>query len=303
MKRYLVLGLVMGIVAGSIGTANGHSGDQLYPIWQLSDEEVAAIDLMDGSIDDWLDVVGAPVLTTSMFLGPYNPEDLDFRIWLAWHEGTDRIYVAVERVDDRYIFLDSIFNCPSPMCHDAAISLYIDGDHSGGDFMFPQGYFDTKEEYEFYDFQQAQWFTAYAEDLEGSPRVDAWYLNQDFRTQRWFTELPFAGVGGGMFGEDPTVSVVEFFVTPFDRLIRKEPGESVVSDLRAGKIIGFSVVIFDNDHEPKAPADDGYGIGRGSPSSADSFVDGILLGIEGEIPEDTAVRDATWARIKASFGE
>lgn len=299
MKRYLTFVLIMEISAGLTGVTEAHVGDRIYPIWQLSDEDVATIDLMDGSVEEWLDLVGEPTLTTVDFGNDrYDPSDLEFRIWLAWHEPTNRIYGAVERYDDAYVAMGTRFNCPVESCHDAAINLYIDGDHSGGDFMYPLNDSMTWEEYWSITFQGAQCFTAKAEDLEGYPLVEMWYLAlATSNREDWFIQSPYAGGGGGFFGEAPTVSVTEFYVTPFDRLIWNSPEESVVSVLQPGQIIGFGVQIFDTDISKK----ESYWMGNGITGSADSFADGLLLGMGGEIPEDTIVENITWARIKASF--
>ena len=71
--------------------------ERLFPFFYLSDEIVEGIRVDDGSVDDWLDLVGEPSLTLLDFtekLGnaPLDPSDLDFRIWLAWHDDPARIY-------------------------------------------------------------------------------------------------------------------------------------------------------------------------------------------------------------------
>jgi hypothetical protein len=33
------------------------------------------------------------------------------------------------------------------------------------------------------------------------------------------------------------------------------------------------------------------------------FVDGVLVGLDGKVPEVSAVESDSWARIKAAFGE
>ncbi len=41
--------------------------------------------------EDWLEIVGEPSLTASDFFGlfgPYDPSEVDFRIWLAWNQGS-----------------------------------------------------------------------------------------------------------------------------------------------------------------------------------------------------------------------
>jgi len=299
MKRCLTWVLAMGLSAVFVGGAKAHVGDRIYYLWQLSDEDVAAIDLKDRSVEDWVDIVGEPTMTTVDFGNEnYDPSDLEFRIWLAWHEPTNRIYGAVERYDDTYAPLTTRFNRVIAHWHDAAINLYIDGDHSGGDFIYPWGDGMTEDEYWSNTFQGAQQFTAKAEDLEGYPLVEMWYLAQATSSKEdWFIQAPYAEGGGGLFGETPTVSITEFFVTPFDFLVWNSPEESAVSDLQPGQTIGFGVQIFDTDKSFWAS----YWMGNGITGSADSFADGLLLGMGGVMPGDTAIQDVTWARIKASF--
>ena len=54
---------------------------------------------------------------------------------------------------------------------------------------------------------------------------------------------------GPLSGAHPTLSVTEFYVTPFDRLIWNSPEESVVSTLSRGTLIGFILSIADFDEE------------------------------------------------------
>ena len=53
-----------------------------------------------------------------------------------------------------------------------------------------------------------------------------------------------------MFGENPTIWVTEFFVTCFDLLDHLNPENSVVSELAAGKTIGFEFGVNDYDVDP-----------------------------------------------------
>ena len=76
--------------------------------------------------------------------------------------------------------------------------------------------------------------------------------------------------GGAVAGEDPFVSIIEFYVTPFDVFVYDRPEESVESELYAGKTIGFRFHVFDVR---------GRDVGDGSVVRADS-----------------------WGRIKASLG-
>lgn len=59
--------IMAGLLWGLTATAHAHVGTRLFPIIELTDEDLARIDLHDGSVDDWRDVVGEPSLTASEF--------------------------------------------------------------------------------------------------------------------------------------------------------------------------------------------------------------------------------------------
>ena len=112
-------------------SASAHSGDRLYPIPEITDEMLERIQLDDGSADEWYDLAGEPTMSLVDFrkYGTIpDPSDLDFRIWLAWHDDPDRLYVAFFGTDDVYIEPDGSH------WHgfDGELILSVDGDHSGG---------------------------------------------------------------------------------------------------------------------------------------------------------------------------
>ncbi|NKB67603.1 MAG: hypothetical protein GKR89_11110 [Candidatus Latescibacteria bacterium] len=315
MKCLTIILLTAGLLLGA--RAHAHIGDRLYPIFELTDADLAAIDLHDGSAEDWLEIVGEPTMTAIEFsaqtaLEPYDPADMDFRIWLAWHDGTDRIYAAMERVDDIYVntFDRSTHNwsaSPAIMqSQDSVLNLHLDGDHSGGDYhLFPCC--NSDEEVARFA-GQAQPYAAIGE-TRGDPfvHIDIMQnLNRGYQWGTWYTELPYADGGGGRFGENPIITVTEFFVTPFDRFQWDSQEETLVSQLSPGKTIGFKMTVNDRDEEesfnstslslPDAETID--------LTTADDFLDGLLLGPDGAIPaaeDDTAVEGLSWGRIKASF--
>ena len=107
-------------------------------------------------------------------------------------------------------------------------------------------------------------------------------------------------------GENPSVWVVEFFLTPFDLFVYTGPEESAVPVLSAGEVIGFSCLVHDADGGslftenfnrfllPAMSLDAHFE----NAHTADSFADAVLLGAEG-----TAVEDLTWGRIKGVVGQ
>ncbi len=107
-----------------------------------------------------------------------------------------------------------------------------------------------------------------------------------------------------MAGEAPFISAIELYVTPFDWWGNgwDSSEDNVVSDLTAGRVIGFSVEVRDYD-PPQVHRDSKVlqleGVGRGGALlRGDGLHDGVLLPIE---PEGTAVEGSTWGRIKASL--
>ena len=129
----------------------------------------------------------------------------------------------------------------------------------------------------------------------------------------WMTLPPYAEAGGSVAGERPVIWSIELYVTPFDhREGLTSPEGSVVSDLSAGQIIGFTIGVYENDegdpHEQIAQlAPEVHVMGSDSGvfddvlgNVADNFLDGLLLPAGAE-PEDTAVESVSWGRIKASL--
>ena len=101
---HFTLGLLLSLAV----SAGAHVGDRVYPIAYLSDEMLEKIDLEDGSVDEWYELIGDPVMTLLDFTkdyedgSPLDPTDLDFRIWLAWHDDPVRFYAAFVASDDVY---------------------------------------------------------------------------------------------------------------------------------------------------------------------------------------------------------
>ena len=99
MNRFLILLILAGM-------AQAHSGNRLYPFYELTDEMLEKIDIHDGFIDEWYEI-GEPNMTlldfkTNNDFIPPDPSNFDFRIWLAWHDEINRIYAAFIVIDDEY---------------------------------------------------------------------------------------------------------------------------------------------------------------------------------------------------------
>ena len=310
LASLLTLAATLGLAAG----AQAHVGDVIYPFFELLDEDLDRIDLTDGSVEDWLEVVGEPSLTAIDFLWgywgekAYDPSNVDFRIWLAWHQGTSTIWIAMERFDDLYL---NYYDGEGPyrpyemQLWDSSIRFMVDGDHTGGTYSYFLGRNceECTPDQVLENYRQAQEWVAIAETPDGE------HL-EHYGPSEWVGREPYAAAGGGVIGESPVTTVTEFRVTPFDDLIYDDEAASEASRLYPGKTIGFSIVTRDYDDTKWT---DGHGPVSipmsltGTTQSlihADFFVDGLLIGA-GEDPslydDPSAVEPASWARIKASF--
>ena len=311
MGAHGLLAATAGFCLFGISVTLGHTGDRVVPFYEITEELLGTIDLTDGSVEDWIEV-GPPTLTLLDFFvwenpnysntSQRNPSDLDIQIWLGWMKSPPRIYLASIRADNDYVneYPDIIGEMP---IHDS-IALGVDGDHSGGP-LFRSGGGSETEETRLIHNKHAQLYHALPEVPEG--RNVQLLFSTLWEWERWLEEPPFSGGGGAVAGENPFVSITEFYVTPFDLFVYTSPEESVESELYAGKTIGFRLVAIDIDTAP--------GLYQGiydlqsDPSSGAymEFSDGILLGaddLSGQDADDGAVvKPDSWARIKASFRE
>ena len=311
-------------------SSEAHLGGRVFPIPYLTDEMVENIQLDDGLVDEWIELVGEPTMTLLDFVeerwqSPFDPSSLDFQIWLAWHDDPARIYLAFVGSDDVYKNTQD-YNVEDwfPSTKDDflwgmndCIAFAIDADHSGGEGL-PKG--ESPSE----DLLRASGETQYYEAIaraSGGPTLDDVWTRIATGTFAWPTLPPFGEGGGGVAGESPTISVIELYVTPFDRWgdAWDSPEGSVVSTLRADQIIGFSIGVLDNDLRteglrpnfwvPEAIFSGGFSdVGRDQIHSnmwsrvANTFLDGVLLPEGQTAPvEDTAVVSVSWGRIKAAL--
>ncbi len=294
--------LTLAALLGTAPAAHAHIGDEIYPLYELLDEDLQHIDLTDGSVEDWHDILGEPSLTGADFYyldAHYDPTNCDNRFWLGWHRRSGTLWVAMERFDDiyhnNYAGEVNEWGFPTMNRWDSSFSFMVDGDHSGGRYLF-EG--EAKPQ----NNRQAQHWLAIAETAEGR------HVAYDGASE-WAVREPYAAAGGGVLGVTPATTVTELMVTPFDDLVYDDEAASKASILYPGKVIGFAINTIDNDateySDGLGPIDLQWLSDRvGVFSFADFFVDGLLVGA-GEDPssyEDVSAAEPTsWARIKAAL--
>lgn len=313
MRKHLIFLWVAGLSFVVCPDTHAHIGDSIVPIFELSDADLDYIDIHDGSADEWEEIVGEPILTALDFVAwedraSYDPSDLDYRIWMGWHDATDRIYIAMERVDDAYVgYAGGGDPNTAPWfawSSDSGLQFLVDGDHSGGEVIYWGDDFPAAQRvYE--DNKQGQYYMAAGEYLRDDNGVGVAQNGFRYR-EKWFRTPPFAEMGGGSFGENPTIAVTEFYVTPYDLLVWDDPDATEVSDLYPGKIIGFAMMMIDFDDSESTTYQSVHSFPSerwGVYTPADEFADGVLVNTLGQVPEDTALEAISWGRIKASFRE
>ncbi len=294
-------GLLLVLIFVSLGEA--HSGNRLYPFYELTDEMLREINIHDGFIDEWYEI-GEPTMTLLDFktnddFVPRDPSNLDFRIWLAWHDELNRIYAAFIVVDDEYSNNHdwSGENVIPQVDLNDSITLYLDADHNGGRGTRPGGGSPLEEKLPI--FGAAQKYDAISRTVSGPTLTSAHRF-----VQPWHTSPPYGDAGGSVAGENPFIWVVEMYVTPQDGW-GDSIAETPFSELSANQIIGFAAVIHDRDPSfdesssiPWNPEDidDEEAFLLLWRSTADLFIDGLLLPAQ-----ETAVESVTWGRIKASL--
>ena len=303
MGTRLISLLTLTSLLGSGPAAHAHVGDQIYPFYELLDEDLDRIALTDGSVEDWVEVVGEPSLTASGFFwlfGSYDLSELDFRIWLAWHQGSGTLWVAMERFDDLYLNNYDGAGLHEMVGWDSSIAFMVDGDHTAGIYgqLLGINCEQCTEEQVLWNHRQAQRWMAIAEAPGGGDILD-----YDGASD-WVIREPYAAAGGGVIGESPATSVTEFMLTPFDDLIYNDEAGSKASQLYTGKVIGFSMSMQDYDGTGALDVAITLSGKWQEMINADLFSDGLLVGA-GEDPsrydDVSAVGPSSWARIKAAL--
>ena len=301
MRKSFFVFLAMTLVIGLASGASAHIGDKVYLLFEAPAEDLADIDLTDGSVEDWEDVFGDPTfLPTDLYQDPtvgdgaqYDPADLDYRIWTGYNGDTGHIWYGMHRTDNVYFGRE--YDGASPWNYEA-IEVMLDGDHTGGDYTGSANEDWTEEEATLNNNRTAQQYIGVADDPSGR---HVFYLGAG---ADWVNDLPYADGGGISIGDGPTESVIEFYVTPFDDLIWNSPEDSKATPLTDGKVIGFQISTPDTDQAPGQ--DRAFHTLSGQAATwrfAERFVDARLVGIGGEVP--SAVEENSWGRIKAALSE
>jgi len=285
------------LVLAAVGSASGHTPEsssvRAFPF------RASSAPAIDGELGDW-DLVGPRhTLTIEAFDdlvdGPAAASgDFSIVMKVGWCEELNRLYIAAEVSDDLHQIDRPSGSAASMIFQDDAMEIFVDADHSGGQFAF---FADASEE------DQLRMNGAEASHFViAGPHPDGeFFIN--FSAAGWYAlaDGPFTAAAFRLDGEvgGPAVMSYEFMVVPFDRIDVSADFLSVPHDLVAGEILGMNVEF--NDYDGRSDLLDAKWALSGGFNSfrlSERFTDLVL-----DFPsEPTLVEGRSWGRIKASIG-
>ena len=255
------------------------TGEFVLSVPLLRSQEVSALDVTDGSLRDWREVLGEPTLgITTLFQdpteGPYGlwPSSFDVQIWIAVDPERSRVYLAVERWDDKHE------DEPVEGYFDGQVELMVDGDHSG------QG------PVEIGGAQRCSAIHARGGELEIKYESPGWV---------WLDDPQFIDGSGAFVEEDDQVhSTLEFYMTAFDAVDPAGLESSSPSRIVEGAVVGLSVLFVEVDPYEVLKVNTSNGFAARLRESADSFGDALMTPWVA-----TSLHPAFWGQIKRGVQE
>ena len=298
--RLFFWGLALQITVGLAKPIWGHSPEGVaYRAFQFPDHLVPAI---DGDLTDWEVVDGSYAILTGRFhdlvakAEASDSDDFAVRLMVGWNKAENRLYIAAQVRDDIHQIDRPVGSATMAIFRDDAMELFIDADHSGGQFAnFTEL---SHEEGLRRNGAEANHFILAGpspdEDFFVNFSAAAWYALPDGPYTRAAVE--FTGILGG-----EGVTNYEVMLVPFDRVDMNAVFQSEEHLLQEGEILGFNVEFNDLDvHSELFDAKWSLSGQYNSYRFADRFTDLLLMPLEGTF-QVTAVESRSWGRIKASL--
>ena len=298
-SRLFFLALVLQIIASSVKPVLGHYPEGVaYRAFQFPDYLVPVI---DGDLRDWEVVGDSYVISTGQFhdliteVEASDSDDLSVRLMVGWNKAVNRLYIAAQVRDDIHQ-IDRPAGSATVLWEDDAMELFIDADHSGGQFAnFTEL---SHEEWRRRNGAEANHFV-----LAGPPPDEDFFVN--YSAAAWYAlpDGPYTGAAvefvGVLGGEG--VTNYEVMLVPFDRVDINAVFQSEEHFLEEGEILGFNVEFNDFDvHSERYDAKWSLSGQYNSNRFSDRFTDLILMPLEGTF-QVTAVESRSWGRLKASL--
>jgi len=235
-KAILILILAVGLLSFA-------RPEKEFKIFQFPQNQIPRI---DGDFSDWNIVpdsytIGIEELKNTKFGEgkPQDPKDFDLNVKVGWVKGLNRLYFFIDAYDNFWDFTD-------PVMRTDIFELVVDGDASGGQFIYKNNENTNKipinELYFKSHGNHAQNYHVF------TPTKDKEWAMVWGNTP-WIKEFPHASAASSFTfkqGESGRLQM-EFYITPFDHADFGGFEQSVVSRLKENEIIGLSWSMLDFD--------------------------------------------------------
>lgn len=215
--------------------------DTILKIFQFPSNMIPRI---DGTTEDWEIVPEEYAYKTDLLIdvedgrnAKVDPQDLDVKIRVGWVKGLNRLYFLYEVYDNYWDF-------NSTDLHNDMFEISIDGDLSGGEFIFQ----DPDEKILLKGSHAQNYHIC-------TPAVDkSWAMV--WNCPAWLNKLPFlnCAYSYSFKHSESGKLILECWITPFDYASFDGPEHSTVSQLQENAIIGLSWLIADWDGPGKRHA-------------------------------------------------
>ncbi len=294
----ILVGLFIFLLMG-VAPCWGHAPESVtYKAFQFPDGLEPEV---DGTFEDW-SIVGRSYRVTSSDLhdlvGGSQPNDEDFyaELMVGWSRAQNRLYFAAQVHDDIHQIDRTAGTAATQIFLDDALQLFIDADHSGGQFAnFSEL---SPEEQDNANGTRANHFV-----LGGPPPDDDFFVL--YSTASWYalSDGPYTQAVLMHEGEIGGISVTRYEVSlvPFDRIDVNAPFQSVEHSLHENEVIGFNVEFDDFDRRSKL-LDAKWSLSGelNSYRFSERFADLMLMPLEG-IFKPTMLEVHSWGLIKHSL--
>lgn len=201
---------------------------------------------IDGDFSDWRMVpdqysIGLEELKNTRF-GEGNaldPNDFDLKVKVGWVKGLNRLYFYIDAYDNYWDFSD-------PVMRQDIFELVVDGDISGGPFIYRNNPNKDKVPVSQLYFKG---HGGHAQNYHVFTPVKDKDWAMPWGNTPWIKEFPYANVAYH-YNFKPGGSgrlQMEFYITPFDYASFDGPEYSVVSKLKENELIGLSWSMLDFD--------------------------------------------------------
>ncbi|MGB1891802.1 MAG: hypothetical protein ACPHSD_09060 [Candidatus Latescibacterota bacterium] len=254
--------------------------------------------VIDGEFEDW-SLVGQAYRISSNDLhdlvGSSQPNDEDFYadLMVGWSATQNRLYFAAQVRDDIHQIDRSAGTAATQIFLDDAFQLFIDADHSGGQFAnFSELSIEEQNEV---NGTEANHFI-----LGGPPPDGDFFVS--YSSASWYAlpNGPYTQAALVYEGEIGGAGVTRYEVSlvPFDKIDVNAAFQSVEHRLSEGEIVGFNVEF--DDFDLRADLLDAKWSLSGELNSyrfSERFADLMLMPLE-SIFIPTAIEEISWGAIK-----